>query len=182
MKKKSEATRPSNATLYSAGIAVYRNPVGADSIKLTVLAPDNEYDWDALKKGLLAQIDSDTEMEIHANHAVLVLHSKANVIYDWFIAQHPELHINSAGTSIEISKDKGLPANVLQRFEVEQFKGSHALGHSRMATESAVTIQHSHPFSSGQDLCLVHNGSLSNHNILREQLQMNRCIEQLGER
>jgi glutamate synthase domain-containing protein 1 len=36
-----------------------------------------------------------------------------------------------------------------------------------MATESLVTTQHSHPFSTGLDLCLVHNGSLSNHNRLR---------------
>ena len=38
--------------------------------------------------------------------------------------------------------------------------GSHAIGHTRMATESAVTTEHSHPFSTGLDLCLVHNGSL----------------------
>src|SRR5437868_4731392 len=49
--------------------------------------------------------------------------------------------------------------------------GSHALGHTRMATESAVTTEHSHPFSTGIDLCLVHNGSLSNHNRLRRRLQ-----------
>ena len=40
-------------------------------------------------------------------------------------------------------------------------RGSHALGHTRMATESRVTTEHSHPFSTGLDLCLVHNGSLS---------------------
>jgi glutamate synthase domain-containing protein 1 len=40
-----------------------------------------------------------------------------------------------------------------------------------MATESAVTMEGSHPFSTGQDLCLVHNGSLSNHNRLREELK-----------
>jgi amidophosphoribosyltransferase len=39
-----------------------------------------------------------------------------------------------------------------------------------MATESAVTTEHSHPFSTGVDLCLVHNGSLSNHNQLRRSL------------
>ena len=39
-----------------------------------------------------------------------------------------------------------------------------------MATKSAVTVAGSHPFSTGEDTCLVHNGSLSNHNRLREQL------------
>ena len=155
----------------SAGIAVYRNSVGTDSTKLTVLAPDNTYEWDNLKKALIEHIDSNIEMDVYANHAVLILHTDSNGIYDWFFSHFPELHINSSGTTIEIYKDKGLPANVLSRFGVSQFKRTHALGHSRMATESAVTIQHAHPFSTGQDLCLVHNGSLSNHNILREQLQ-----------
>ena len=40
-----------------------------------------------------------------------------------------------------------------------------------MATESAVTMEGSHPFSTGNDLCLVHNGSLSNHSRLRLRLQ-----------
>jgi glutamate synthase domain-containing protein 1 len=40
-----------------------------------------------------------------------------------------------------------------------------------MATESRVTTEHSHPFSTGLDLCLVHNGSLSNHNRLRRRLR-----------
>ena len=47
----------------------------------------------------------------------------------------------------------------------------HAIGHTRMATESRVTTDQSHPFSTGLDLCLVHNGSLSNHNRLRERLR-----------
>ena len=49
--------------------------------------------------------------------------------------------------------------------------GSHAIGHTRMATESAVSTEHSHPFSTERDLCLVHNGSLSNHNRLRTWLR-----------
>jgi asparagine synthetase B (glutamine-hydrolysing) len=40
-----------------------------------------------------------------------------------------------------------------------------------MATESAVTTMGAHPFSTGADQCLVHNGSLSNHNALRRQLR-----------
>jgi len=72
---------------------------------------------------------------------------------------------------IEIFKQKGLPAAVAANFDVAHFAGSHALAHTRMATESAVTTEHSHPFSTGEDLCLVHNGSLSNHNRLRARLQ-----------
>ena len=155
----------------SAGIAIYRLPVESGCSKITLLAPDDSYDWHELRRILEKQVDSSLDIEIHANHAVVTLQIDASGIYDWFYANFPELHINSSGSTIEIYKDKGLPANVLNRFEVDKLMGTHALGHSRMATESAVTVQHSHPFSTGQDLCLVHNGSLSNHNILREQLQ-----------
>ena len=68
------------------------------------------------------------------------------------------------GETIEIFKEKGLPEAVAERFRLAELHGSHAIGHTRMATESAVTTEHSHPFSTGLDLCLVHNGSLSNHN------------------
>ena len=155
----------------SAGIAVYRSPVDSSSSKLTLLAPSESYEWEDLKVQLEKQFEGDFEMQVHANHAVLVTHFDASDIYDWFYTYFPEIHINSSGTTIEIYKDKGAPINVLERFEVNKFQGTHALAHSRMATESAVTIQHAHPFSTGQDLCLVHNGSLSNHNTLRERLQ-----------
>ena len=69
-----------------------------------------------------------------------------------------------------IEREKGQPRDFVKEFELHNLNGSHALGHTRMATESAVTTEHSHPFSTGMDLCLVHNGSLSNHNRLRQQL------------
>ncbi len=75
------------------------------------------------------------------------------------------------GETIEIYKEKGRPEDMAARFRLGEFHGSHAIGHTRMATESAVTTEHSHPFSTGLDLCLVHNGSLSNHNRLRERLR-----------
>ena len=74
----------------------------------------------------------------------------------------------SQGQSIEIFKGVGDPNRIAERLDLAGRRGSHAIGHTRMATESAVTIAGSHPFSTGEDTCLVHNGSLSNHNRLRE--------------
>ena len=62
-------------------------------------------------------------------------------------------------------------ALAVRQFALQDSRGSHALGHTRMATESRVTTEGSHPFSTGLDLCLVHNGSLSNHNRLRANLR-----------
>jgi glutamate synthase domain-containing protein 1 len=84
---------------------------------------------------------------------------------------HPDVRLMSAGREIEIYKEAGPPGDVVAQFRLGDMQGSHALGHTRMATESRVTTEHSHPFSTGLDLCLVHNGSLSNHNILRRELR-----------
>ena len=65
----------------------------------------------------------------------------------------------------------GLPAEVVARFDLAAMTGTHAIGHTRMATESAVTTSGAHPFSTGADQCLVHNGSLSNHCRLRRMLE-----------
>jgi amidophosphoribosyltransferase len=94
-----------------------------------------------------------------------------NEIRAWLTAHHPEIRIVSLGHTIEIFKDVGLPEDVTARYGIAAMEGTHALGHTRMATESAVTTEHSHPFSTGEDLCLVHNGSLSNHNSLRRWLR-----------
>jgi glutamate synthase domain-containing protein 1 len=75
-----------------------------------------------------------------------------------------------AGEAIEIYKEVGLPTVVADRFRLAEMAGTHGIGHTRMATESAVTTLGAHPFSTGPDECLVHNGSLSNHNNLRREL------------
>jgi len=86
-------------------------------------------------------------------------------------AGFPDVRVMSAGHAIEIYKEVGLPRVFAERFRLHEFEGTHGLGHTRMATESRVTTEGSHPFSTGHDLCLVHNGSLSNHNRLRERLR-----------
>ena len=95
---------------------------------------------------------------------------KAAEVRGWLQANHGELSLMSDGDAIEIYKEKGSPGTFVDGFGLRAMTGTHALGHTRMATESAVTTQGSHPFSTGLDLCLVHNGSLSNHNHLRRML------------
>ncbi len=82
-----------------------------------------------------------------------------------------DVAIVGAGTRMEIFKETGLPRDVAARFDLSKMSGTHGIGHTRMATESAVTTAGAHPFSTGADQCLVHNGSLSNHNDLRRALK-----------
>jgi amidophosphoribosyltransferase len=102
---------------------------------------------------------------------VFVTDAEAATAEAWVREQRPDLRVMSAGEVIEIYKETGLPDEFARAFSLEDFRGTHALGHTRMATESRVTTEGSHPFSTGLDLCLVHNGSLSNHNRLRESLR-----------
>jgi glutamate synthase domain-containing protein 1 len=155
----------------SAGVAVYRSGHGPSNSKLTLHAAEDGYDWDRVRSRLAMEFNADFETEVRASHAVLSSTAPLQQLRVWLAQNCPELRIMSAGSSIEIYKEAGAPRDFVERFHLQDIAGSHALGHTRMATESAITTQHSHPFSTGQDLCLVHNGSLSNHNRLREQLQ-----------
>ena len=153
----------------SAGAAVYRDEVGSSSIKLTLFSSHANPDWAAFEKQLKV-LDSASTISPHLNHAVIQSSKTLQQIQSW-LKDHTDIRINSSGKKIEIYKEKGSPASFIDSFRVADYTGTHALGHTRMATESAVTTEHSHPFSTGDDLCLVHNGSLSNHNRLREKLQ-----------
>jgi glutamate synthase domain-containing protein 1 len=155
----------------SAGVAVYRDPAPSGASKLTLFSSDPLQDWDALAAELRNAFGGAPEAGVRASHAVFVVDAEASDAEAWVRSAHPELRVMSAGQTIEIYKEKGSPRDFIEAFALGEMQGSHALGHTRMATESAVTTEHSHPFSTGLDLCLVHNGSLSNHNRLRRMLR-----------
>jgi amidophosphoribosyltransferase len=155
----------------SAGVAVYRDPAPAGWSKLTLYSADPHEHWGAVLDGLRDAFGDCDEPSIRASHAVLVVGADAEAAEEWVRESRPDLRVMSAGQVIEIYKETGLPEEFASAFALEDFRGTHALGHTRMATESRVTTEGSHPFSTGLDLCLVHNGSLSNHNRLRETLR-----------
>ena len=155
----------------SAGIAIYGSEV-SDSTKLTVQSDTPETDFLGLKEDLATAISGGVELRVQSTHAVLEIQSeqlsKARTALN---SIRPTIRVMSTGKSLEIYKEVGLPKDVASRFELENMMGSHGIGHTRMATESAVTTMGAHPFSTGIDQCLVHNGSLSNHNSLRRKLR-----------
>ena len=155
----------------SAGVAVYRDPVPAGSTKLTLYSPDPHEGWDALCAELGSAFGGASKPGVRASHAVVVVEAEDAEAEAWVHDHHPNLRVMSAGQVIEIYKETGLPEQFVEQFRLNEFQGTHALGHTRMATESRVTTEGSHPFSTGLDLCLVHNGSLSNHNRLRRSLR-----------
>jgi methylamine---glutamate N-methyltransferase subunit A len=154
----------------SAGVAFYRDSVPLGWCKVSLHSPSATPDWDGLSGELSVQFGEASAPRVRATHAVFEIAAEAEDAQAWLLERHPELTLMSAGRSIEIYKEAGLPTRFVERFGLASISGSHALGHTRMATESRVTTEHSHPFSTGLDLCLVHNGSLSNHNRLRRTL------------
>jgi glutamate synthase domain-containing protein 1 len=154
----------------SAGVAVYRDPAPNGSSKVSLFSPDPRQDWGAVRDALDEAFGAG-EPEPRGSHAVMVVEAEAADAQAWLHERYPELRVMSAGQAIEIFKEAGPPREFIESFRLAEMSGSHALGHTRMATESRVTTEHSHPFSTGLDLCLVHNGSLSNHNRLRRRLR-----------
>jgi amidophosphoribosyltransferase len=155
----------------SAGFAIYGAETPPGFLKLVAQHPDAGFDWVPVAAGLARLIGAAPELEVTSTHARFTVAATEPALRNWFAERHPELTVMSVGRRMEIMKEVGAPAAVLARFRVEEMSGTHAIGHTRMATESAVTTAGSHPFSTGQDLCLVHNGSLSNHNRLRRELR-----------
>jgi glutamate synthase domain-containing protein 1 len=153
----------------SAGFAVY----GSDTagVKLTLRGPDQT----ALSKavsGLEEVFKRTFEKTERDTHTVISIPAeREEQVRAWLKTNAPGIDVVSSGHRMEIYKEVGLPAKVAERFELASMTGTHGIGHTRMATESAVTTNGAHPFSTGTDECLVHNGSLSNHNDLRRRLQ-----------
>jgi glutamate synthase domain-containing protein 1 len=155
----------------SAGVAIYRDPAPLGSSKLTLFSADANEDWNSVAAALADVFGGSPEPVRRASHAVVVVDAAAEHAEEWVRQNRPDLRVMSAGNVIEIYKETGLPRDFVRAFGLDDLRGTHALGHTRMATESRVTTEGSHPFSTGLDLCLVHNGSLSNHNRLRENLR-----------
>ena len=159
----------------SAGLAVFTAALAEGARKISIysgLTEDGaDFNWQALGHGIRSHLGIAVQVEAQGNHAVLTVDGAVTPVKRWIKTQHPALHLLSTGRSIELYKDIGTPAAVAERYGFKRLKGSHLVGHTRMATESAVTPDRAHPFTAGEDFCLVHNGSLSNPNGIRRMLE-----------
>ena len=154
----------------SAGIALYGNKQ-PNLLKLTLQSPTPDQDFDGLDQLVSERTRSEVTMERRDTHGVLFVTSELLLEVRRALGDlRPSIRLMSTGESIEIYKEVGHPAGVVNRFQLEKMTGTHGIGHTRMATESIVNTLGAHPFSTGIDQCLVHNGSLSNHNSIRRRL------------
>lgn len=156
----------------SAGLAVFTPPLPQGQRKLSLYSGRAAFDWSGLLDALERIFPGQHAIDAVHNHALLSTGFEDLIALKLWLAEHyPHLAVLSVGRAIELYKDVGLPAEIARRYRFSQLAGSHVVGHTRMATESAVTPANAHPYTAGEDFCLVHNGSLSNPYSVRRQLE-----------
>jgi len=158
----------------SSGMAVFSESGAATRRKLSLYCGAPGFEW-RRAQGALEQFLGDAIFEIKANHCILSTAVAPAKVREWLARELPAIRVLSVGRNIDLYKDIGLPSEVAERYDFQHLHGTHLVGHTRMATESAVTLENAHPYTAGEDWCLVHNGSLANPGSLR------RKLEKLGE-
>jgi glutamate synthase domain-containing protein 1 len=153
----------------SAGFAVYA-PGQSDRVKFTLRLRHRPATSEQLLDDLKKEFAVAAEITVHDSHSILSVPVAAEAAVRSWLVDGRDVHIVGTGLRMELYKEVGRPEAVARRFDLASMRGTHAIGHTRMATESSVTTDGAHPFSTGLDQCLVHNGSLSNHNALRRTL------------
>ncbi|MHB1774150.1 MAG: class II glutamine amidotransferase domain-containing protein [Acidimicrobiales bacterium] len=153
----------------SAGIAIY-NHVGEDAWKYSLRAPEKSYDWEPFGAKLAGLVHGEVVLVPRGDDAVAIIKAVPEIVLPAVGELADSMAVVGFGQAIEVFKDVGAAGEVCARYGVADMAGYQAVGHTRMATESAVTTAHSHPFSVSSDLALVHNGSFSNHATIRREL------------
>jgi glutamate synthase domain-containing protein 1 len=155
----------------SAGMAIYGDPTWSPAGHSTVTLLDNAVPATELATALTAElgvpvtgIDESPTTVLHARTDYEILTAAARTA-------SPRARLIGFGSDLTVLKGVGHPRELATAFGLPNAQGWQGVGHTRMATESAVTAEGSHPFSVGPDQCLVHNGSFSNHMSIKHQLE-----------
>ena len=154
----------------SAGIALYEDGPADGAYRYSLRGPGPDYDWDGFLDRLDGTLGPHPTLHRAADAAILTALPAPEEALPALKRIAPELHIWACGQALEIYKDVGSPADICRRYGIAERAGYQGLGHTRMATESAVTTDHSHPFAAAPDICLVHNGTFSNYARVRRNL------------
>lgn len=146
----------------SAGIAVYGDPewspYGQGCVSVTDVAekPDVGPDVDVVQVDSTYLLSADMDSE---------------ELLDLVRAAYPTALISGFGADLAVLKGVGHPRSLTEAWGLDKAQGWQGVGHTRMATESAVTPSGCHPYTVGPGQCLVHNGSFANHATIRRDLR-----------
>lgn len=155
----------------STGVAIYERGLAPGDAKYSLCAPEDDYNWGGYSAQLEEELSSPVELRRRGRDAIVISGAASGLVLAAISRVDPAVRIFGHGSAMEVFKDVGPAIEVCARYGIAQMSGYQAIGHTRMATESAITIEHSHPFAAGPDLALVHNGSFSNHASIRRDLR-----------
>jgi len=154
----------------SAGVAVYGDPRWSPEGRVTVTLLTGDRTADVVRTAVAALVP---DVAVVDAGQTLVLHAATDV--DALVAAVrtalPDAVVVGQGEAVAVLKGVGSPQALAAEFGLARAQGWQGVAHTRMATESAVTPAHCHPFSVGADQCLVHNGSFANHATIRRELK-----------
>lgn len=170
----------------SAGYALYGEPSDAFVMRFTLADPNDADDFDFTER--LERNRRAVESRLTELGAVLDATEQGEAPYSFrttfrydgdlkALADYVEdvrgCEVLSLGHSLEIIKDLGDAQSVSDRYKLDAFHGSHAIGHVRMATESDVDISGAHPYWAYpfSDVAVVHNGQLTNYHQWKRRLE-----------
>jgi len=159
----------------SAGLAVYNTPglVSPGASTLSLLGRDQGMTTAAITESIAALLPPDAAAAVQVvGDTTLVSAAVGTELLVKTVSETlPASTVIGRGEHVAVMKSVGHPMQIAADHGLEAMAGSQGLSHTRMATESAVTAGGSHPFSVADDLCLVHNGSFSNHATVRRELK-----------
>ncbi|PIT01673.1 glutamine amidotransferase [Bradyrhizobium nitroreducens] len=160
----------------SAGFALYTTSEPG-RVKLTLTSVNGRRDFQTLGEILSRSLGAPILTTHRYTHSVFTVpEEEVAQCRAWIVENAQDIRVLSEGSNLEIYKEVGYPDDVARKFDIRSISGTHGIAHTRMATESAVTTTGAHPFSTGPDQCLVHNGSLSNHASLRRELRQDGIV------
>ncbi len=172
----------------SAGFALYGAPLTADHYVMRVkFAEQKDLDKGVSEReevrkrkeeviGRLekmgAEIESQEDVTEYASRIVFSYSKELKGLAD-YIEDIEDVEILSLGSALELVKDLGDAEHICRQYKLGGFEGTHAIGHTRMATESDVDIRSAHPFWAYpySDISVVHNGQLTNYWGRRRELE-----------
>ena len=158
----------------SAGLAVYDTPglVSGNTSTLSLLGKDQGLPTSGIAAALenLLPASAGTAVKVVGDTTFVSSAVDTELLAKAVRETLPDSTIIGRGEHVAVMKSVGHPMDIAAEHGLEAMSGSQGLSHTRMATESAVTAGGSHPFSVADDLCLVHNGSFSNHATIRRDL------------
>jgi methylamine---glutamate N-methyltransferase subunit A len=147
----------------SAGVAVYGDPIWSPSGRGCVSVLEVEPTAEAI--GL------DVDVTRVGDTYLLTAEVSSEVLLDAVKATYPQALIAGFGSDMAVLKGVGHPRVLTDSWGLAKAQGWQGVGHTRMATESAVTPAGCHPYAVGPEQCMVHNGSFANHATIRRELR-----------